>query len=50
MSIPQTNDWQSWRTISKRLSLTAGTHHLKVALHANGSGGAVGNINWIRVR
>jgi hypothetical protein len=52
MTSPQTNGWQSWKTISKNgVSLTVGTHRLKVVLDTSGSnGGAVGNVNWIRVR
>ncbi|HEX8522975.1 MAG TPA: carbohydrate-binding protein [Tepidisphaeraceae bacterium] len=47
--IPNTGGWQSWTTLSKAsVNLPAGQHVLRLAMDTNGSGGWVGNVNWIR--
>jgi len=43
--------WQVWATLSKAgVTLTAGTHVLRVVMDANGPGGSVANFNWLKVR
>jgi hypothetical protein len=50
MTIPNTSDWQTWTTITKsNVSLAAGTQVLRVVFDSTGPGGAVGNLNYLRV-
>jgi probable HAF family extracellular repeat protein len=49
LTVPDTGGWQSWRTVSKAVTLAAGVQVLRVAFDANGPNGAIGNINWIRL-
>jgi hypothetical protein len=50
ISVPNTGGWQTWRTIRKRVTLTAGPQVWRVVMATNGSATrAVGNINWIKV-
>jgi hypothetical protein len=51
MAIPATGGWQAWTTIAATgVSLQAGTQRLRVVMDTPGSGGgAVGNINWLRL-
>jgi hypothetical protein len=49
MTIPNTGGWQTWTTISKPVTLTAGTQVMRVVLDSNGSGGLFGNMNWIKL-
>ncbi len=49
MTVPDTGGWQSWRTVTKPVTLGAGVQVLRVAFDANGPNGAIGNINWIRL-
>jgi len=50
-AIPDTGGWQVWATLSKAgVTLTAGTHVLRVVMDANGPGGSVANFNWLKVR
>jgi hypothetical protein len=46
VSVPNTGGWQTWQTVTAApaLSLTAGTHLVRVALDANGSAGGVANL------
>ncbi len=50
MTVPNTGDWQAWQTISKSVTLTAGPQNWRIVFDANGPGGAVGNINFLRVQ
>jgi hypothetical protein len=51
LNIPNTGAWQKWTTITKTgVTLVAGQHVVLVVMDANGTGGSVGNINWITVR
>ncbi len=43
--VPQTGGWQTWRTLSTRLALTAGEHTLRLAVSRGGW-----NLNWIQLR
>jgi hypothetical protein len=50
MVVPDTGGWQTWTTIIRpRVSLAAGTQVWRLVMDANGSTGAIGNINYIRV-
>ena len=49
MIIPNTGGWQSWTTISKSVSLSGGTQVWRLVIDSAGSGGVVGNLNYIRV-
>jgi endonuclease/exonuclease/phosphatase family metal-dependent hydrolase len=44
MSIPSTGGWQSWTTVRKTVTLSAGTQVMRVVFDASGA-----NFNWIRV-
>ena len=49
MSVPATGGWHSFATVpSGIVNLTAGQHALRLAMDANASNGAIGNINWLR--
>jgi Carbohydrate binding module (family 6)/Galactose oxidase, central domain len=48
LTIPNTGGWQAWTTLTKTgVSLTAGSHVVKLVIDASGSSGIVGNINWL---
>ena len=47
LSVPNTGGWQTWKTITKTVSLGAGTQVIKVVMDANGGTGSVGNFNWL---
>jgi phosphatidylserine/phosphatidylglycerophosphate/cardiolipin synthase-like enzyme len=49
MTIPNTGGWQTWTTISKNVSLSAGPQVWRLVIDSAGSGGVVGNLNHIRV-
>jgi hypothetical protein len=49
ISIPNTGGWQTWTTIKKDVTLSAGVQVFKVAFDSIGAGGGVGNLNYIRV-
>jgi phosphatidylserine/phosphatidylglycerophosphate/cardiolipin synthase-like enzyme/predicted Rdx family selenoprotein len=50
MTIPNTGGWQSWTSVKKTgVSLAAGQQVWRVVFDAVGPGGAVGNLNYIRV-
>ena len=49
MTIPGTGSYQTWTTISKSVSLSAGTQVMRVNFDAAGPSGGVGNLNWIRL-
>ena len=50
LTIPNTGNWQTWTTVSKSgVSLTAGTHVLRLKMDANGTTGSVGNFNWLKL-
>ena len=51
MTVPNTGGWQSWRTITASgVSLTSGTHVVRVVMDSVGATGSVGNFNWFAVR
>ena len=47
LTVPNTGGWQTWTTVSKWVTLSAGRQVLRVVFDANGQS-AVGNLNWIR--
>jgi hypothetical protein len=49
MTIPATGSYQTWTTISKSVSLSAGTQVMRVVFDAAGPSGGIGNLNWIRL-
>jgi hypothetical protein len=51
MTVPNTGGWQTWRTITAAgISLTSGTHVIRVVMDTTGATGSVGNFNWFAVR
>ena len=48
MSVPDTGGWQAWQTITKPVTLTAGTQSIRVVLDTTGQSGAVCNLNFVR--
>jgi O-glycosyl hydrolase len=50
LTIPNTGGWQAWTTVSAPIQLTAGTQILRLVFDTAGPGGAVGNVNYLRVR
>jgi hypothetical protein len=48
IEIPDTGGWQSWTTVAKTISLSAGVQVMRIALDTNGITDHVGNVNWIR--
>jgi len=48
LAIPNTGGWQNWTTLSKTVSLTAGTQGMRVAFDTS-VGNAVGNVTWYRL-
>jgi carbohydrate binding protein with CBM6 domain/Big-like domain-containing protein/calcineurin-like phosphoesterase family protein/purple acid phosphatase-like protein len=50
LTVPNTGGWQTWTTIKKTgVALSAGSQTVRLVMDTNGSTGAVGNFNWIRV-
>jgi hypothetical protein len=48
ITLPNTGGAQTWATFSSQsFPLTAGQHVLRLVLDTNGSGGIVGNFNWL---
>jgi hypothetical protein len=49
LTVPNTGKWQTWTTITKSgVSLTAGTHVVRLKMDSAGSLGYVGNFDWLR--
>jgi hypothetical protein len=50
LAVPNTGSWQAWTTIAaSNITLSAGTHVLRLVMDRASSNGDVGNFNWIRV-
>jgi hypothetical protein len=50
LTVPNTNGWLSWQTVTKTgVTLGAGSQVWRLVMDTNGSSGAVGNVNSIRV-
>jgi Carbohydrate binding module (family 6) len=51
VTVPNTGGWQTWTTLTKTgVSLSAGTHGIRVVMDTNGATGSIGNFNWFAVR
>ena len=47
ISVPQTNDWQTWQTLEvPGVALPAGKHTLQLVMDTGGFYNVVGNFNW----
>jgi hypothetical protein len=47
ISVPQTNGWQTWQTLSvPGIRLPAGTHTLQMVMDTGGYYNTIGNFNW----
>jgi hypothetical protein len=49
MTMPTTGGWQTWTTISKSVTLSAGTQVMRFVVDTTASNGTFGNLNWLRV-
>lgn len=49
LAVPDTGGWQSWTTITKTVTLAAGTQVMRIVFDTNGASGGVGNFNWMRL-
>src|SRR5207237_5036698 len=38
--------WQTWRTLTKTIGMTAGLHTMKLVFESNGANGTIGNFNY----
>jgi O-glycosyl hydrolase/sarcosine oxidase gamma subunit len=50
LTIPDTGGWQAWTTVSTSILLSAGTQRLRLVFDTAGPSGAVGNVNYLKVR
>jgi hypothetical protein len=51
IGVPGTGGWHSWRTVTRTgISLSAGTHVVRVVMDANAGNGSVANFNWFAIR
>jgi endonuclease/exonuclease/phosphatase family metal-dependent hydrolase len=48
LTVPKTGGWQSWTSVTKSVKLSAGQQSARVVFDTAGSGGAVGNFNWMK--
>jgi hypothetical protein len=49
ITIPNTGGWQTYQTISKTVTLAAGTQVLRVAFDTNSATTFTGNLNWLQL-
>jgi endonuclease/exonuclease/phosphatase family metal-dependent hydrolase len=49
MTVPNTGGWQSYRDVNATVSLAAGVQTMRIRFVSNGSNGAIGNINYVRL-
>jgi endonuclease/exonuclease/phosphatase family metal-dependent hydrolase len=49
MTVPNTGGWQSYRDVNATVSLSSGVQTMRVRFASNGSTGAIGNVNYIRL-
>jgi hypothetical protein len=50
LTVPNTGGWQVWTTLKKTgVVLSKGSQAIRLVMDTNGSTGAIGNFNWIRV-
>ena len=51
ITVPNTGGWQVWTTISKTgVSLTSGTHVVRVVMDGLGAASGIANFNWFAIR
>jgi glucose/arabinose dehydrogenase/type 1 glutamine amidotransferase len=46
MTNSDSGGWQTWRTLTKTIGMTAGTHTMKLVMESNGANGTIGNFNY----
>jgi glucose/arabinose dehydrogenase/type 1 glutamine amidotransferase len=46
MTNSDSGGWQTWRSLTKTIGMTAGLHTMKLVLESNGANGTVGNFNY----
>jgi hypothetical protein len=49
VAVPNTGGWQTYQTVTKQVTLSAGVHVLRLNFLTNSSAGYVGNFNWMSV-
>ncbi|AMO95355.1 carbohydrate binding module family protein [Collimonas fungivorans] len=49
LTIPNTQGWQNWQTVSTNITLSAGQHVIQLHLDSVVNGGLVGNFNWFSI-
>jgi hypothetical protein len=49
IAVPSTGDWQRYTTVTRKVTLSAGVHVLRLSFDTNSSVGWVGNFNWMSV-
>jgi hypothetical protein len=49
VAVPNTGNWQTYQTVRRDVTLTAGTHVLRVTFDSNASSGYAANFNWLTV-
>jgi hypothetical protein len=49
LQVPTTGGWQTWRDVSVAVTLPAGIRKMRLSMETNGSTGAVGNFNFVRL-
>jgi hypothetical protein len=49
LAIPNTGGWDTWTTLRKKVTLTAGNNQMHILMDSNGSTGYVGNFDYIRL-
>ncbi len=51
LSVPQTNGWQTWQTLTvPNVQLPGGTHTLQLVMDSGGFYNVVGNFNWFSLQ
>lgn len=48
ITVPNTGSWQNWQDVTSAISLTSGTHVLRLVMDSVGSTGDVGNLDYLR--
>jgi PKD repeat protein len=46
MTNSDSGGWQTWRTLTKSIGMTAGLHTMKLVMENNGANGTIGNFNY----
>jgi predicted amidohydrolase len=48
LSIPNTGGWQRWTNVTATVTLSAGVQVMRIVIDSAGSGGIVGNLNYVK--